>query len=28
MVHNSFWSLPLHLRDEQGTSLTQERSLV
>jgi len=20
MVHNSFWTLPLHLRDEQGTS--------
>jgi len=24
MVHDSFWLLPLHLRDEQGTSLTQE----
>jgi len=24
MMHGSFWLLPLHLRDEQCTSLTQE----
>jgi len=27
MVHGSFWLLPLHFRDEQGTSLTQEHPL-
>jgi len=27
MVHGSFWLLPMHLRDEQGTSLTQEQPL-
>jgi len=27
MVHGSFWLLPMHLRDEQGISLTQEQPL-
>jgi len=24
MVHGGFWLLPLHLKDEQGTSFTQD----